>query len=187
MRRASSRRIFSCCVGERSDDEQDGVGAGGAGFENLEGIEDEVLAQAGNGDGCGSEGEILERALEELFVGEHGERGCSGCLERAGQRGWIEVRTDESTRGRGLLQLGDDGRAGGRGTCAGRPRIRAGVCAAALRSRSARSAAARRAVTSMQRMRENLLKLSGHGLCVVEKSWCRRGDSNPHTLASTWT
>ena len=106
-------------VGERGDDEQDGVGGGGAGFENLEWIEDEVLAQAGNRDGGRREGEIFERALEEFLVGEHGERGCSGGFKRAGQRGWIEVRTDESTRGRGLLQLCDDGRAGGRGLAQG--------------------------------------------------------------------
>jgi hypothetical protein len=35
------------------DDEEDGVGSGGTGLEDLEGVEDEVLAEAGNFDGGG--------------------------------------------------------------------------------------------------------------------------------------
>jgi hypothetical protein len=124
---------FQFGVGERGDDQQDCVGRGGAGFENLEGVEDEVLAQAGNR-GCGGrEGEIFERALKKLFVREDGERGRTGGLERAGQREGEAFFNSAMMAGPALRRA------------ASKPR---GVCAAALRSRSARSATALRSVTS---------------------------------------
>ncbi len=45
--------IVKLVVGVGGDDQQNGVGSGGAGFEDLEGIEDEVLAEAGNLDDAG--------------------------------------------------------------------------------------------------------------------------------------
>ena len=102
------------------DDEQNGVGAGGAGFEDLKGIEDEVLAETGNVDDVGGLFEIGERALEELFVGEDGERGGSGGLEGAGQGGGMEVAADEPLGGRGFFDFGDDRGAGLSRGCGGR-------------------------------------------------------------------
>ena len=95
-------------VGEGGDDEQDGVGSGGAGFEHLEGIDHEVLAQAGNLDRGRGDLEVGEGALEELLVGEDREGGGAGGLERAGQGGGLEGLADEALGGRGLLELGDD-------------------------------------------------------------------------------
>ena len=83
MRRASSRRIFSSASVSAATMSRMASAAGGAGFENLEWIEDEALAQAGNRDGGGREGEVFERPLEEFLVGEHGERGCSRGFKRA--------------------------------------------------------------------------------------------------------
>ena len=68
-------------VGVGGDDEEDGVGTGGAGFEDLEGVEDEVLAEAGELDDAGGLFEVGEGALEELLVGEDGEGGGAGGLE----------------------------------------------------------------------------------------------------------
>ena len=58
---------------QHGDDEQDGVGAVGAGFVNLVGVEDELFTQDGADGGMsdGSSGfEVLEATLEVVFVGE---------------------------------------------------------------------------------------------------------------------
>jgi hypothetical protein len=71
-------------VGVGGDDEQDGIGSGGTRLQNLKGVEDEVLAEAGNFDCRGGLLEVCEGALEELLVGEDREGGGSGRLEGAG-------------------------------------------------------------------------------------------------------
>ncbi len=60
------------------DDQQDGVGTGGAGLEDLKWIEDEVLAKAGIFTAPRGRCEIFKRALEELLIGKNGER-CGPC------------------------------------------------------------------------------------------------------------
>ena len=83
-------------VRQGRDDEEDGVGPCGAGFEHLEGIDHEVLAQARNRDGGRGDLEVHEGAPEELLVGEDRERGGAGGLERARQGGGIEGVADEA-------------------------------------------------------------------------------------------
>ena len=107
-------------VGVGGDDEQNGVGANGAGFEDLKRVEDEVLAQAGNVDDVGRLLEVGERALKELFVGEDRQRGGAGGLEGAGQGCGIKVAADEPFGGRGFFDFGDDrGPVDGGGTKSG--------------------------------------------------------------------
>jgi hypothetical protein len=63
-----------------------------------------------------------------------------------------------------------------------------GWCAAAWRSSRAMSAVARRARTSSKVCARILSSCVDIQSVVAGKNiWCRRGDSNPHTLASTWT
>jgi len=61
-------------VAEGRGNKQDGVGAMGACLQQLECVDDEVLAQAGKTTGLGSEFEIAQAALKKRLVGEHGKR-----------------------------------------------------------------------------------------------------------------
>jgi len=56
-------------VGQNCDDEQDGVRAPFDGFEDLAFINDEILAQQRQFHRRANLAEIIERALEKLFVG----------------------------------------------------------------------------------------------------------------------
>ena len=82
---------LECGIGVGGDDEENCVGAGGSGFEDLEGIDDEVFTQARNSDDGGGLLEIGERALEELGVGKDGKRGGPRLLPRS-ERG-MRART----------------------------------------------------------------------------------------------
>ncbi len=62
---------------QRGGDEQDGVGAVGAGLEDLVLVDDEVLAQSGERRGGRCQLEIAQTALEVGLVGEDGEGGAS--------------------------------------------------------------------------------------------------------------
>jgi len=86
-------------VGESGDDEEDGVGAMDAGFEELKLVDDEVFAQAGNLHRLRGEFEIAQRALEELLVGEDREAGGSGGFEFGGERGDVEVGANQALGG----------------------------------------------------------------------------------------
>ena len=59
---------------------------------------------------AGGEFEIVQRALEELLVGQYGERRCASVFEFGGEFGHVEVGADKSFGGRGLFEFGDDGR-----------------------------------------------------------------------------
>ena len=87
----SQLRIGQCC-----DDQQNRVCSVCARLDNLERIDHEVFAQAGNRRRSRCFAEILKRALKELFVGEDGEH-CSACvLHLSCQCGGIEVGADEA-------------------------------------------------------------------------------------------
>ena len=101
--------IAEAHVGVCGDDEEDGVGTGSAGFEDLEGVEDEFLAKAGDADLGGGGGEMVERALEKLLVGKDGEGGGTVGFEATGQVCGVEIFADETLGGGGLLDFGDDG------------------------------------------------------------------------------
>jgi hypothetical protein len=96
-------------VPEGGGDEENGIGAMGAGFYDLVLVDDEVFAEAGNfGRGRG-DFEIVEAALEERLVGENGKRGGSGAFEAGGEGLRIEIGADEAFRRGSFFQLGDDG------------------------------------------------------------------------------
>src|SRR5882724_109702 len=69
--------FFQLFVGQNGDDEQDGVRAPFDGFKNLAFINDEIFAQQGNFYGGADLPEIIERALEKLFVRQNGKAACA--------------------------------------------------------------------------------------------------------------
>ena len=78
-------------VGQRRDDQQQRVGADGAGLVDLHLVDGEVLADHGQLTGAACGLEVLHRAAEVVPVGEDGEaRGPAGRVRLGGDRG-IEV------------------------------------------------------------------------------------------------
>ena len=100
-------------IGERGGDEQNGVGAMGAGFDDLVLVDHEVLAQAGQRRGSRGQLEVAQAALKVGLVGEHGKRGSSAGAIAAGEPGRVEVGADQAFGGGGFLDFGDDRGAGG--------------------------------------------------------------------------
>ena len=75
-------------------------------------IDDEILAQNGQGTGRASLSEESERTLEVELVGEHRQAGgAAGCIG-AGMAGRIEIGADQALGRACLLDLGDQGEAG---------------------------------------------------------------------------
>ena len=99
-------------IGERGGDQQNGVGAMGARFDDLVLVDREVLAQAGKRDGFRCDLEVAQSALKIRLVGEYGKRRrAAGRIARGEPRN-IEFGADQPFGGRGFLDFGDDGRAG---------------------------------------------------------------------------
>ena len=59
------------CVADGSHDQQDAIGTPGPCFEDLIGVEQEVLSQDRQCAGRARSLEVLRRPLEELDIGEH--------------------------------------------------------------------------------------------------------------------
>src|SRR3546814_9023985 len=71
-------------------------------------VDHEVLTQNRQA-ACGpSLAQVVVRALEELYVGQHGQAGGPMSRIRRGDLDGIEVFADHSFRGRSLFDLGDD-------------------------------------------------------------------------------
>ena len=102
-------------AGKCGRDEEDSVGMMGAGLDNLVLVHDEVFAEAGDLRDCGGDLEVAQAALEEGLVGENGEGGGSGIFEAGGQRLRVELRANQTLRGRRFFELGDDGGSGSGG------------------------------------------------------------------------
>ena len=94
-------------------DEQDGVGPGDAGFEQLIAFEDEFLPQDRDADRRANRAEVVEMPLEISFIGEDAERSRAVALVDAGDLHRVEVSSDNTGRGGGLLHLGDHGQFAG--------------------------------------------------------------------------
>lgn len=101
-------------LAEAFGDEEDGIGAGGAALVDLPGVEDEVFAEDGEGDGVADASDEGEVAGKERRIGEAGDRrGAvgvipSGDVFRAEIRGVVFV-ADPSGGGALAFDLGDDG------------------------------------------------------------------------------
>ena len=107
--RVSIERARLCVVDARHDDE-DAVGAPGARLEDLVGLEQEVLAQAGRPEASRACVRIFGPALERGRVGQHREAGGAALGIGAGEARRIEIGADQALRRARLLDLGDQRR-----------------------------------------------------------------------------
>ena len=111
-------------VVEDLGDQEDRVGAGEAGLDDLVLVDEEVLAQQRDRDRGADAGEVREVALEVGGVGQDAQAGGAVGLVGPGDRDRVEVVADDPGRGAGLLDLGDQPdrpRAGERGAEVARP------------------------------------------------------------------
>src|SRR5215831_17297648 len=96
------------CVVQRRQDQQDGVSVAGSCLQQLELVEDEIFAQAGQARRHGCFEKILERSLEVLLVGQNRERRCAAPGQLAGELRHGK-RLPQQAFGRGcLLDLSND-------------------------------------------------------------------------------
>ena len=106
------RRVLDILGGgivERRHDDQDAVGAMGAGLGHLIGVEHEILAQHRQIGRRARRHHEIEMALERRGVGEHRQaRGTAGLIGLCKRRR-VEVGTDQPLGGRGLLHFRDQG------------------------------------------------------------------------------
>ncbi len=84
------------CAGERGGDEQNGVGAVGARFDDLILVDGEVLAQTGQANCGGCNLKVAQASLKVWLVGQDGERGGAAILISPGDPRHIEVFADQS-------------------------------------------------------------------------------------------
>ena len=94
--------FFQLLVGQDGDNEEDGVRAPFDGFEYLAFINDEIFAEQREFDGFADLAEVIERALEEFFVSQHGEAACTGSFVFLGDADGVEVFANDAG-GRGSL------------------------------------------------------------------------------------
>ena len=79
---APPRAAAELAIVERGDDQQHGVGAGGARLDDLELGDDEVLAEQRQIDGRAHRAQVIERAVEERRLGQHRDRRGAGARVR---------------------------------------------------------------------------------------------------------
>ena len=104
---AASSISLAARVVERGHDDQDAVGAMGAGFDHLIGVEHEILAQHRQVGRRARRDHEIEMALERRRVGQHRQARRAAGLIGLGQRRRIEIGADQPLGRRGLLHLGD--------------------------------------------------------------------------------
>ena len=97
---------------ERGDDEQDDVGAVGAGLVHLVAADDEVLAQHRDVDDGADGVEVGQRAAEAAPLGEHADDAGAAGLVLAGERGGVGDVGQRALGRAAALDLGDDADAG---------------------------------------------------------------------------
>ena len=88
--------------------EEYGIGMVGRGFEDLDSVEREILAQDRQVNRGASQREVIETALEIGLVGEDRKAHGATALIRASDRWGIEICSQESLTWRSFLDLGDD-------------------------------------------------------------------------------
>ena len=83
-----AEQVRHCSVVQDADDQQHRVRTRGPCFPDLEGIDEEVFAENGEGAGAARFPKIVQRAPEEFPIGKHRQgRGTPGCVGRGGLRG----------------------------------------------------------------------------------------------------
>ena len=92
---------------DRGHDDQDAIGPPGAGLGHLIGVIEEILAQSGQGAGRAGGGQKLRRALKRRRIGEDREAGGPPGLIGLGEGGRVKIGADQTFRGAGLLDLGN--------------------------------------------------------------------------------
>ena len=101
-------QVDELALGETICDEEDGVGAVDAGFVELIGVDDEILAEDGEWDFGADLLEVGQFALEVFPIGETTDGDGAGVVVLAGDGDGVEVFADESGGGAGLFDFGDD-------------------------------------------------------------------------------
>ena len=81
---------------ENLRNQQDGIGAGGARFQQLIAIQNEVLAQQRRRNGGADLFQIGQMALEKRLVGQHADAGGAVIGVGAGDGDRIEIGADQS-------------------------------------------------------------------------------------------
>jgi len=81
---------------EGGDDEQDGIGAMRSRLQNLKFIHDKIFSQTGDSGAFGGQAQIVERALKELRLSEHGKRSSTAFLKFPGERGYVEFGSNQA-------------------------------------------------------------------------------------------
>ena len=94
-------------AGQDLGDQQDRVGPGGPGFEQLVAVEDEVLPQDRHADGLADRGEVRRPPWKNWLVRQHADAVRPVPLVGAGDGDRVEVGADHPGRRGRLLHLGD--------------------------------------------------------------------------------
>ena len=88
-------------------DHQDAIRAHRAGLEHLVGVDQEILADNGQGGGCPCRHEILRRSLEILLIREDGKAGRAALSVSARERWRVEIGANQAFGGARLLDFGN--------------------------------------------------------------------------------
>ncbi len=102
-------------AGEAFGDEQNGIGSGRAGFDDLVLIEDEILSQHRDRDFAADRDQKIEMPLKEVLVCQDAETVRAALLVDFRDGDGIEVGADESGGGRRFLDFGDESDRGDEG------------------------------------------------------------------------
>src|SRR3954462_10980179 len=81
----------------------------GSGINNLEFVNNKVLAQARQTAFSGRDAQILQRSLKEFFICQYGKRSPACRFQFSRQLRGIKIRANQAARWRSLLQLRNDG------------------------------------------------------------------------------
>ena len=104
--------------GQDRGNQQDGVGSGGGGFQNVVLGERKILAQHRQAAGRARGDQVVRVPLEEIAIREYRETRRSALFILSGELGWLKVVNQDTLAGGGLLNFGNYGRPAGaeRGT-----------------------------------------------------------------------
>jgi hypothetical protein len=93
---------------EERDDEENRIGAGRGRFENMIFRDGEIFPQDGQCARSAGGTKIVQAALEEIVVGQDGERRSTAVLVLFRERDGVEIGDEHSLARRGLFDLGDN-------------------------------------------------------------------------------